>query len=106
MGKKEKTRFLIVWLIITLVFLVGSFVVPSPEKSETVKVMMRDAVLHEENRCSFFGLMSVSPAMISAMVVSGCLLLAALLIRHFCHTPLQDGSRQVPVCDRTAGVDL
>ena len=83
MGKKEKTRFLIVWLIITLVFLVGSFVVPSPEKSETVKVMMRDAVLHEENRCSVFGLMSVSPAMISAMVVSGCLLLAALLIRIF-----------------------
>ena len=83
MGKKEKTRFLIVWLVITLVFLVGSFVVPSPEKSETVKVMMRDAVLHEENRCSFFGLMSVSPAMISAMVVSGCLLLAALLIRIF-----------------------
>ena len=83
MGKKEKTRFLIVWLIITLVFLVGSFVVPSPEKSETVKLMMRDAVLHEENRCSFFGLMSVSPAMISAMVVSGCLLLAALLIRIF-----------------------
>ena len=83
MGKKEKTRFLIVWLIITLVFLVGSFVVPSPEKSETVKVMMRDAVLHEENRCSFFGLMSVSPAMISAMVVSGILLLAALLIRIF-----------------------
>ena len=83
MGKKEKTRFLIVWLIITLVFLVGSFVVPSPEKNETVKVMMRDAVLHEENRCSFFGLMSVSPAMISAMVVSGCLLLAALLIRIF-----------------------
>ena len=83
MGKKEKTRFLIVWLIITLVFLVGSFVVPSPEKSETVKVMMRDAVLHEENRCSFFGLMSVSPAMISAIVVSGILLLAALLIRIF-----------------------
>ena len=83
MGKKEKTRVLIVWLIITLVFLVGSFVVPSSEKSETVKVMMRDAVLHEENRCSFFGLMSVSPAMISAMVVSGCLLLAALLIRIF-----------------------
>ena len=54
MGKKEKTRFLIVWLVITLVFLVGSFVVPSPEKTETVKVMMRDAVLHEENRCSLF----------------------------------------------------
>lgn len=83
MGKKEKTRFLIVWLVITLVFLVGSFVVPSPEKTETVKVMMRDAVLHEENRCILFGLMSVSPAMISAMVVSGCLLLAALLIRIF-----------------------
>ena len=83
MGKKEKTRFLIVWLVITLVFLVGSFVVPSPEKTETVKVMMRDAVLHEENRCSLFGLKDVSPAMISAMVVSGCLLLAALLIRIF-----------------------
>ena len=83
MGKKEKTRFLIVWLIITLVFLVGSFVVPSPEKTETVKVMMRDAVLHEENRCSLFGLKDVSPAMISAIVVSGILLLAALLIRIF-----------------------
>ena len=83
MGKKEKTRFLIVWLVITLVFLVGSFVVPSPEKTETVKVMMRDAVLHEENRCSLFGLKDVSPAMISAMVVSGLLLLAALLIRIF-----------------------
>ena len=55
MGKKEKTRFLIVWLIITLVFLVGSFVVPSPEKSETVKVMMRDAVLHEE-KARFFNM--------------------------------------------------
>lgn len=83
MGKKEKTCFLIVWLVITLVFLVGSFVVPSPEKTETVKVMMRDAVLHEENRCSLFGLKDVSPAMISAMVVSGILLLAALLIRIF-----------------------
>ena len=83
MGKKEKTRFLIVWLVITLVFLVGSFVVPSPEKTETVKVMMRDAVLHEENRCSLFGLKDVSPARISAMVVSGILLLAALLIRIF-----------------------
>ncbi|MEI3085603.1 MAG: F0F1 ATP synthase subunit A [Oscillospiraceae bacterium] len=83
MGKKEKTRFLIVWLVITLVFLVGSFVVPSPEKTETVKVMMRDAVLHEENRCSLFGLKDVSPAMVSAMVVSGILLLAALLIRIF-----------------------
>ena len=83
MGKKEKTRFLIVWLVITLVFLAGSFVVPSPEKTETVKVMMRDAVLHEENRCSLFGLKDVSPAMISAMVVSGILLLAALLIRIF-----------------------
>ena len=83
MGKKEKTRFLIVWLVITLVFLVGSFVVPSPEKTETVKIMMRDAVLHEENRCSLFGLKDVSPAMISAIVVSGILLLAALLIRIF-----------------------
>ena len=36
-----------------------------------------------ENRCSLFGLKDVSPAMISAMVVSGILLLAALLIRIF-----------------------
>lgn len=106
MGKKEKTRFLIVWLVITLVFLVGSFVVPSPEKTETVKVMMRDAVLHEENRCSLFGLKDVSPAMVSAMVVSGILPARGAADPHFCHPPLQDGSRQVPVCDRTAGVDL
>ena len=40
---------------------------------------MRDAVLHDVNRISLFGLKDVNPALISAMVVTAILLVAALL---------------------------
>ena len=56
---------------------------PAAELSRILAANADAASTPPENRCSFFGLMSVSPAMISAMVVSGCLLLAALLIRIF-----------------------
>ena len=44
---------------------------------------MRDAVLHETNRISLFGLMDVNPAFISGIVVTVVLLVAAALIRIF-----------------------
>ena len=51
-------------------------------RTETVKEAMRDGVLHEDNRISLFGL-EVNPALISAYVVTGAILLAAVLIRIF-----------------------
>ena len=50
---------------------------------EDVKVAMRDAVLHDVNRVSLFGVKEVNPGLIAAMTVSGILLCAAALIRVF-----------------------
>ena len=44
---------------------------------------MRDAVLHNINQISLFGLKEVNPGLISAFLVTGGLLLAAALIRIF-----------------------
>lgn len=81
MEKKKKTRFIVGWLLVTALFLVGSFLVPGHGKSESVQEAMRDAVLHGTNRISLFGLKDVNPAYISSLVVVGVILLAALLLR-------------------------
>lgn len=83
MDKKKRFRFLAAWLCITLSLLLASRLVPAQEHGESVQTAMRDAVLHEENRCSLFGLLEVSPAVISALTVTGLLLFAALLLRIF-----------------------
>ena len=80
MERKKKQRFALAWLAVTAALLVSSLLVPSAGHEESVRAMMRDAVLHGENRCALFG-MQVNPALISAVVVSGTLLLAAALIR-------------------------
>ncbi len=81
---RRKKLFLAVWLGLIFAVLLAIFLVgfPAEEKHESIKEMMKDAVLHEENQMSFFGL-SVNPAVISAYLVTGILLFAALLIRIF-----------------------
>ena len=44
---------------------------------------MRDAVLHETNQISLFGIMTVNPGLISAITVTVILLVAAVCIRIF-----------------------
>ncbi len=83
-ANKKKKVFLAVWIgllvaILACILLVGT---DSSVKTESVKEVMRDAVLHEENKISLFGL-AVNPAVISAFVVSGVLIIAAALIRIF-----------------------
>lgn len=73
-----------IWLGIAAVFLVLSLIVGQPHGSggeESLKDAMRDAVLHEDNRVSLFGIMEVNPAVISALTVSAVILIAAALIR-------------------------
>ena len=75
---------LIVLALIAAVSLIGSILLnDSSPKSETIQETMRDAVLHETNKISLFGIMEVNPAMISAFTVTAILLIAALLIRIF-----------------------
>ncbi len=78
---KQHKKGLIIWLGIVTVLLVLTFVVGSPGEHGDVQAAMRDAVLHDMNRISLFGLKEVNPALISAMTVSAILLIAALLIR-------------------------
>ncbi|MDO5124316.1 MAG: F0F1 ATP synthase subunit A [Eubacteriales bacterium] len=81
---KRKIVFLVAWISLMLVVLGLIFAVgfPQGDKSESIKELMRDAVLHEHGRVSFFGL-EVNPAVISAYLMTGVLLLCALLIRIF-----------------------
>ncbi|MBQ3868494.1 MAG: F0F1 ATP synthase subunit A [Clostridia bacterium] len=78
---KKKRIFLIVWLAL-IVLLIAAIVIAgfSRKNDESLREIMRDGVLHEANKISFFGL-EVNPGLISAYVVTGVLLLAALLIR-------------------------
>lgn len=81
--KQNKKRFLLLWLCICVVLLVSALAVPGGGESETIQEAMRDAVLHETNQISLFGLWAVNPGYISSLVVTVVLLVAALLIRVF-----------------------
>ena len=82
--KQTKRTALIVWLVLLAVLLIAALLVPpAGGERESIRETMRDAVLHETNKISLFGLLEVNPAVISAMVVSGVLLLFAALVRIF-----------------------
>jgi F-type H+-transporting ATPase subunit a len=82
--RKKKVVVIVVWLFAILVIFAGVLLTSNQgEKHETVKEMMRDAVLHDTNHINFFGIKEVNPAFISAVIISGVLLIAAGLIRIF-----------------------
>lgn len=83
MSKKKRTIFLTVWIALMALTLIGAFAVGGSGESESIKVVMRDAVLHGNNKISLFGLKDVNPALISAMVVSAGLLIFAAIVRIF-----------------------
>ena len=79
---KHAKRALAIWLVIVAVLLVLSLLVKGGGH-EDVQTAMRDAVLHDVNRVSLFGLKDVNPALIAAIAVNCMLLLTAALIRIF-----------------------
>ena len=75
--------FLLIWLGVIVLLLVGIAVLSKlnpTEHTESVKEAMRDGVLHEVNKINFLGI-EVNPAVLSAYIVTGIILLAAVLIR-------------------------
>lgn len=82
MDKKQKKAAVIMG-VLAVVFFAGSLLIRGIEKHETIKEAMKDAVLHTDNKVSLLGLVDVNPALVSAFIVTGILLVAALLIRVF-----------------------
>ncbi len=81
---KKKTLFFSVWLFLIVALLAAIFLIGlPPEQSESIREVMKDGVLHEENKISLFGLRDVNPGLISAYIVTAVLLLAAAVIRIF-----------------------
>ena len=78
--KKRIVSFIIFFVLIAVLFSL-SMIVPS-SSHEDIKIMMRDAVLHDVNHVELFGL-SLNPGLISAFIVSGILILVAIILRIF-----------------------
>ena len=84
MNQKKRRIMVAAWILLLAVFLVLALVTgPADGQKESIQETMRDAVLHESNKISLFGLKDVNPALLSAMVVSGTLLAAAVCLRIF-----------------------
>ena len=84
MDKRKRTRELIVFACIVLLLLALVILTGSPRgEHESIREVMKDAVLHESAKVSFFGVMEVNPGLISAYVVTGILVVLALLCRVF-----------------------
>ncbi len=81
--RSGKTLFLIVWLCLIAALLAAVLLVGLPSgEGESIKALMRDGVLHDENLIAVAGL-RVNPGLVSAWCVTAVLLLAAAAIRIF-----------------------
>jgi F-type H+-transporting ATPase subunit a len=84
MDKAQQKRSILIFIAILAALLVGIFCTGTSGGSrETIQEVMEDAVLHEVNQISLFGLINVNPSLISAFVVTGILTVFALIVRIF-----------------------
>ncbi len=83
MEKKKKTTSIIVFVCIAIVLMIGTIVVKSPGTHGSISELMRDAVLHETNKISLFGLKDVNPGLISAFSVTAVIFVFSLCVRIF-----------------------
>lgn len=84
MGKKRRNVSIAIFAFFILLFTAGSFLTGgfSGEK-ESIQEVMRDAVLHEGAKVSFFGIKDVNPGLISAFTVTAVITVFALIMRIF-----------------------
>ena len=83
MDKKKRFKALIIFVVIIVALIIAANLVPGHGSHGALNETMRDAVLHETNRVSLFGLMDVNPGLISAFTVTGVLLVFAVIVRIF-----------------------
>ena len=77
MDRKKKLLPLLGYFGLLILIVVAAFLTGKQGGGETIKEVMKDAVLHEDNRIAFLGGMTVNPGLISAYTVTGILLLFA-----------------------------
>lgn len=53
MSKKKRAVFIVVWVALMVIVLVAALLVGGSGESESIKVVMRDAVLHGTNKVAF-----------------------------------------------------
>ena len=83
MSKKRTVIFVIVVAVIIAALVAGIVLTDGLyERTGDINETMQDAVLHEGDKISLFG-MQVNPAVISGFVVTGILLLFAAIVRLF-----------------------
>ncbi len=84
MKSKKRTIGIIVWIAVIIALFASAILIgPSPVEKEPIKEVMKDAVLHESNKVSLFGIMDVNPAVVSAFTVTAILLIFAAIVRIF-----------------------
>ncbi|MBR0374693.1 MAG: F0F1 ATP synthase subunit A [Mogibacterium sp.] len=80
MDKKKKRKSLILFGVLTAVFLVAGLTTGTGAEHGDIKELMKDAVLHETGTIRLFGL-EVNPGLISAFSVTAFLLIIAVILR-------------------------
>ena len=85
MTKQERKKAIIFFSAVALVFMIGAILTGGAGggEEESVQVVMRDAVMHDVNKISLFGLKDVNPGLIAGFIVSGIMILFALICRIF-----------------------
>ena len=83
MSKKKRTTTLVIAGLVCVLLVIGIILTSTGEpKPETVKEVMKDAVVHDSNKINFFGI-EVNPSVISAYTVTCIILAFALILRLF-----------------------
>lgn len=83
MDKRKRITLIVLFLCLALATMIGTIVVKTPGSHGSIRVLMRDAVLHETNKISLLGMKDVNPGLISAFTVTAVLLVFSLCVRIF-----------------------
>ena len=83
MDKKKRTVSIIIFVCAAVALMIGTIVVKSPGHHGSIGELMRDAVLHEQNKINLFGLLDVNPGLISAFSVTAIFFIFCLIVRIF-----------------------
>ncbi len=83
MDKKKRNVGIAIFAILAFVLMIGTILVKSHGHHGEIGTLMRDAVLHDTNKISLFGLIEVNPGLISAFFVTAILFVFALIVRIF-----------------------
>ena len=83
MDNRKRKISIIVFAVLAMVMFAGTIIVKSPGHHGDISVLMRDAVLHEVNKVSLFGIMEVNPGLIAAFSVTAIFFVFSLVVRIF-----------------------